>query len=78
MAPHRQSSGPGGERWGQGVPPLQGELGLARGRQPALRPKKNLMEEPAGDVPEEAFQAPGRWRRDPGECSPSNPKAFQE
>lgn len=61
MAPHRQSSGPGGERWGQGVPPLQGELGLARGRQPALRPKKNLMEEPAGDVPEEAFQAPGRW-----------------
>lgn len=27
----------------------------------AALPKKNLMEEPAGDVAEEAFQAPGRW-----------------
>lgn len=29
--------------------------------QAALCPKKNLMGEPAGDVAEEAFQAPGRW-----------------
>ena len=77
MAPHRQSSGPGGERWGQGVPPLQGELGLARGRQPCI-PRtwwKNQLE---------MFQ---RWRsrhlgggrEEPSiGCSPSNPNAFQE
>lgn len=50
-------------RWrevGSGSPTPARRAGPGKG-EAALRPKKNLMEEPAGDVPEEAFQAPGRW-----------------
>ena len=50
-------------RWrevGSGSPTPARRAGPGKG-EAALRPKKNLTEEPAGDVPEEAFQAPGRW-----------------
>ena len=49
-------------RWrevGSGSPIPARRAGPGKG-QAALHPK-NLMEEPAGDVPEVAFQAPGRW-----------------
>ena len=49
-------------RWREvesGSPTPARRAGPGKG-QAALRPK-NLMEEPAGDVPEAAFQAPGRW-----------------
>lgn len=49
-------------RWrevGSGSPTPARRAGPGKG-QAALHPK-NLMEEPAGDVPEVAFQAPGRW-----------------
>lgn len=50
-------------RWrevGSGSPTPARRAGPGKG-EAALHPKKNLKEEPAGDVPEEAFQAPGRW-----------------
>lgn len=49
-------------RWREvesGSPTPARRAGPGKG-QAALHPK-NLMEEPAGDVPEVAFQAPGRW-----------------
>ena len=49
-------------RWREvesGSPTPARRAGPGKG-QAALRPK-NLMEEPAGDVPEAAVQAPGRW-----------------